>query len=101
MISSICTVFAETEATSLMAQGKQPESIALGLHHAIITRTVNMLGRVGLKHPLIFTGGVANNPCVRTLLASAINTEVGTGLLIPDNPDTVGALGAALHFSDG
>lgn len=101
VISSICTVFAETEATSLMAQGKQPESIALGLHKAIIKRTVNMLNRVGLNQPLVFTGGVANNPCVLSLLASAIKAEEGTGLLIPENPDMVGALGAALHAADG
>ena len=99
-INSMCTVFAETEATSLMAQGKQPESIALGLHKAIIKRTVNMLNRVGLNQPLVFTGGVANNPCVLSLLASAIKAEEGTGLLIPENPDMVGALGAALHATD-
>ncbi|MBG0791808.1 MAG: 3-hydroxyacyl-ACP dehydratase [Desulfovibrionaceae bacterium] len=96
-ISSICTVFAETEATSLMARGEQPESIALGLHKAIIKRTVNMLNRVGLRLPLVFSGGVANNPCVRSLLASAIDARENEGLLIPDSPDMVGALGAALH----
>ena len=99
-ISSICTVFAETEATSLMARGEKPESIALGLHKAIIKRTVNMLNRVGLRQPLVFSGGVANNPCVRSLLASAINAQEGEGLLIPDNPDMVGALGAALHYAN-
>jgi len=99
-ISSICTVFAETEATSLMARGEKPESIALGLHKAIIKRTVNMLNRVGLKFPLVFTGGVANNPCVRDLLADAINAEIGTDLLIPEAPDMAGAMGAALHYSN-
>lgn len=96
-ISSICTVFAETEATSLMARGEQPESIAMGLHKAIVKRTVNMLNRVSLNFPVVFTGGVANNPCVLRLLADEINAEIGTDLLIPQTPDMVGALGAALH----
>lgn len=96
-ISSICTVFAETEATSLMARGEQPESIALGLHNAIVKRTTTMLNRVGLTLPMVFTGGVANNPCVLELLAKSIKAEIGTDLLIPDTPDMAGALGAALH----
>ncbi|QJB58288.1 acyl-CoA dehydratase activase [Pseudodesulfovibrio sp. zrk46] len=94
-ISSICTVFAETEATSLMARGEKPESIALGLHNAIIKRTVNMLNRVGLTFPLVFSGGVANNPCVRSLLKAALNAETDD-VRIPESPDMVGALGAAL-----
>lgn len=96
-ISSICTVFAETEATSLMARGENPANIALGLHKAIIKRTKTMLNRVGLNFPLVFTGGVANNPCIRTLLASTIEAALGEELLIPDTPDMAGALGAALH----
>jgi predicted CoA-substrate-specific enzyme activase len=95
-ISSMCTVFAETEATSLMARGTPPESIALGLHKAIVKRTVNMLGRVGFALPLVFTGGVANNPCVLALLAHELEAEIGTDILIPDEPDMAGALGAAL-----
>ncbi|WP_285906948.1 acyl-CoA dehydratase activase [Pseudodesulfovibrio pelocollis] len=95
-ISAMCTVFAETEATSLMARGARPESIALGLHAAIVKRTVNMLGRVGHEPPLVFTGGVANNPCVVSLLARALGGAVGSDILIPDEPDMTGALGAAL-----
>lgn len=96
-ISSICTVFAETEATSLMARGEKPEAIALGLHKAIVKRTANMLRRVGLNFPLVFTGGVANNPCVLDLLAQSAGGEIGRDILVPDNPDYMGALGAALH----
>ncbi|WP_207262218.1 acyl-CoA dehydratase activase [Desulfovibrio sp. Huiquan2017] len=96
-ISSICTVFAETEATSLMARGERPEAIALGLHKAIVKRTTNMLRRVGLNFPLVFTGGVANNPCVLDLLAQSVGGEVGKDILVPNDPDHMGALGAALH----
>jgi activator of 2-hydroxyglutaryl-CoA dehydratase len=100
-ISSICTVFAETEATSLMARGEKPEAIALGLHKAIVKRTANMLRRVGLNFPLVFTGGVANNPCVLDLLARSVDGEIGRDILVPDNPDHMGALGAALHRHHG
>ncbi|MEZ4525712.1 MAG: acyl-CoA dehydratase activase [Desulfobacterales bacterium] len=92
-ISSMCTVFAETEATSLMAQGHKPQNIALGLHASVVKRTVNMLRRVGLEFPLIFAGGVARNRCVAHLLAQALQTEP----VIPEEPDMIGALGAALH----
>lgn len=96
-ISSICTVFAETEATSLMARGEKPENIALGLHKAIVKRTINMLNRVNFTLPIVFTGGVANNPCVRKLLAETIEADIGTTLLVPEQPDMAGALGAALY----
>ncbi|MGD9947726.1 MAG: acyl-CoA dehydratase activase [Desulfobulbus sp.] len=92
-INSMCTVFAETEAVSLMARGKKPEDIALGLHNSIVKRTLTMLMRVGLNQPLLFAGGVANNPCVVRLLADAL----GYTPLIPDQPEMVGAHGAALH----
>jgi (R)-2-hydroxyacyl-CoA dehydratese activating ATPase len=91
-INSMCTVFAESEATSLMARGERPENIAMGLHLAIVQRTVAMLGRVGLEAPLMFAGGVAHNPCVHQILRE----QLGQCLIIPANPDMVGALGAAL-----
>ncbi len=91
-ISNMCTVFAESEATSLMARGETPENIAMGLHLAIVQRTQAMLRRVGAEHPLVFAGGVAHNPCVRRLLDEQLERQV----IVPENPDMVGALGAAL-----
>ena len=92
-ISSMCTVFAESEATSLMARGESPPNIAMGLHLAIVSRTVAMLRRVGEKPPLLFAGGVAHNPCIKSLLEESL----GEPVLVPDQPDLVGALGAALY----
>ena len=92
-INSMCTVFAETEAVSLMARGKDPRDIALGLHASIVKRTLTMLTRVGLNQPLLFAGGVASNPCVVHLLTEAL----GYPPLIPEQPEMVGAHGAALH----
>lgn len=98
-INSMCTVFAETEATSLMARGERPQNIALGLHQAIVKRTVNMLRRVGLEFPLVFAGGVAHNPCVRRLLEQVLETGTDRQLLTPEEPDMNGALGAAFWAS--
>ena len=95
-INSMCTVFAETEATSLMAQGVKPENIALGLHWSIVRRTVNMLKRVGLTYPLVFSGGVARNPCIVELLCTALEKELGEDVYISPHPDMNGAYGAAL-----
>ncbi|GAB7023527.1 acyl-CoA dehydratase activase [Salidesulfovibrio brasiliensis] len=95
VINSMCTVFAETEATSLMARGARPEDIALGLHMAIARRTMNMLRRVGLTSPVAFAGGVARNPCMAELLRRDLTREQGE-LLVPDAPEMTGALGAAL-----
>jgi len=92
-ISSMCTVFAESEATSLMARGERPENIAMGLHLAIVQRTLSMLGRVGQEAPLVFAGGVAHNPCVRKL----IEEEIKKPVMVPENPDLVGAMGAAIY----
>ena len=96
-INSMCTVFAESEATSLMARGERPENISMGLHLAIVQRTLAMLKRVGISVPLVFAGGVAHNPCVVKILQE----DLGHGVIVPENPDMIGALGAALCAGNG
>jgi (R)-2-hydroxyacyl-CoA dehydratese activating ATPase len=91
-ISSMCTVFAESEVTSLIARGQNPREIARGLHTSIIRRVAGMISRVASDGNLVFTGGVAKNPCMRTLLEQ----KLGCKVLVPDDPQCVGALGAAL-----
>ncbi|SMC22599.1 CoA-substrate-specific enzyme activase, putative [Desulfacinum hydrothermale DSM 13146] len=91
-INSMCTVFAESEATSLMARGERPQNIAMALHRAIVRRTLAMLRRVGGESPVVFAGGVAHNRCVCRLLSEALGGDV----IVPPDPDVLGALGAAL-----
>ncbi|QTA85089.1 acyl-CoA dehydratase activase [Desulfonema magnum] len=91
-ISSMCTVFAESEVTSLVAKGEDRGEIALGLHNSVIRRAVGMLKRVSLNASVVFAGGVAKNPCMRHLLEKAIDQNI----LVPEDPQMVGALGAAL-----
>ena len=94
-INSMCTVFAESEVTSLVARGQDRRAIALGLHRSVVRRAVGMIKRVSSHGPMVFAGGVANNPCMRQLLEETLNQEV----LIPENPQMMGALGAALLSS--
>ncbi len=92
-VSSMCTVFAESEVVSLIARGEDSRRVAFGLHQAIADRTSAMVRRVGLRERFVFAGGVANNPCLRQLFAEAL----GVPVTVPDNPQILGALGAALY----
>ncbi len=91
-ISSMCTVFAESEVTTLIAQGQDCREIALGLHNSVIRRASGMLSRVSPEGDIVFTGGVANNPCMISLLEERTGRRVYT----PKEPQRTGALGAAL-----
>jgi predicted CoA-substrate-specific enzyme activase len=94
-VSSMCTVFAESEVIGLLHRGEPRESIARGLHEAVVRRTLSALRRVRAEPPLLFAGGGARNPALVELIAASVGGEV---LVTPD-PQTVGALGAALHGS--
>lgn len=91
-ISSMCTVFAESEVTSLVARGENRREIALGLHRSVVHRAVGMLKRISVKAPIFFAGGVARNSCIHWLLEETL----GKNILVPENPQMAGALGAAL-----
>ena len=95
-ISSMCTVFAESEVISLLTRGARREEVALGIHEAIIQRIIGMLGRSSPTPSLVFAGGVAYNHCIGQLLTK----NLGISLLIPEKPQIVGALGAAIEGLD-
>jgi (R)-2-hydroxyacyl-CoA dehydratese activating ATPase len=91
-ISSMCTVFAESEVVSLLAAAHPRENIIRGIHEAIALRTAGMLRRIGLEEPLAMSGGVAKNSGV----VRALEKELGCSIYVPEEPQIVGALGAAL-----
>jgi (R)-2-hydroxyacyl-CoA dehydratese activating ATPase len=91
-INSLCTVFAESEVTSLLAKGAKRQEIALALHESVVRRAVGMMKRVSEEEPILFGGGVAMNPCIHRLLEKALNRKI----TVPENPQMVGALGAAI-----
>ena len=96
-INSLCTVFADSEVISLIARGENSNAIALGINEAIISRIVNMVKRVGCREQTVFAGGAALNRCLRQLLEDRLNTNI----VVPPEPQTVGALGAALLAKNG
>jgi predicted CoA-substrate-specific enzyme activase len=91
-ISSTCTIFAETEMVTLRADGRTREDLVAGIHKAVASRVAVMGRRVGYKEQVVFTGGVARNPGVKNALEAAI----GHPILVPEEPQITGALGAAL-----
>ncbi|HOC60372.1 MAG TPA: acyl-CoA dehydratase activase [Smithellaceae bacterium] len=91
-INSMCTVFAESEVISLTSQGVAREEVAMGIHKAIVSRSVGLLRRVSPEGPVFFAGGVALNACVRKLLEDKTRRTV----FVPPDPQIVGAVGAAL-----
>jgi predicted CoA-substrate-specific enzyme activase len=91
-ISSTCTVFAESEMISQLASGKSIEDIALGAHRSIAQRIVGLANRIGISKEVVMTGGVALNQSV----VDAIEIEIGLPVVRLENPQVVGALGAAL-----
>jgi len=91
----MCTVFAESEVVSLVAEGIEACEIVRGLHRAIAARTVALVKRVASdvsRLPVAMSGGVARNAGVVRALGLALGCEIQ----VPPEPDTVGALGAAL-----
>lgn len=93
-INSMCTVFAESEVVSLISEGKNAKNIALGVHQSILNRIISMMGRTGAEPPVVFTGGVAKNRCMTALLEK----NLGIKLLVPEEPQITGAVGAALSL---
>jgi predicted CoA-substrate-specific enzyme activase len=92
-LSSMCTVFAESEVVSLIGRGADSRRVAMGIHEAIADRVSATVHRVGVRPRFVFAGGVAHNSCMRRVLANRLGIE----LTVPENPQTVGALGAAIQ----
>ena len=90
-VSSMCTVFAESEVVSLVAKGEKVEDILHGIHQAIADRLASLAIRVGIEPLVAITGGVAKNVGV----VKALEERLGVSLHIPEEPQITGALGAA------
>jgi len=91
-ISSVCTVFAESEVVSLVAHDHPKEEILKGLHRSIVNRNWALMQSVGVEQAVTMTGGVAKNVGVVRLLEERLQHPIQ----VNDEPQIVGALGAAL-----
>ena len=94
VISSMCTVFAESEVVSLVAQNKNVADIIHGLNVSVASKVGALAARLGKKNPgeYMMTGGVAKNQGI----INALEEKFGAKLYICDEAQLCGALGAAL-----
>jgi (R)-2-hydroxyacyl-CoA dehydratese activating ATPase len=91
-VSSMCTVFAESEVVSLVARSVSRQDIINGIHAAIVSRISGMMDRVKPEAELTMTGGVAKNAGIVVQIKRKYHQEIN----IPEEPQITGALGAAL-----
>ncbi len=90
-LSSICTIFAESEVLSLLAEGRPVSDVVAGLHRAIARRIAALAAGLGVVPPVAMTGGGALNEALVHHLADLL----GQRILVPESPQTIGAEGAA------
>lgn len=91
-LNSTCVVFAESEIIGLLATGNSVPNIARAVHKSIARRIYAQMSPLQCQAPIVFTGGVAQSADLVYCLANLLNTE----LLIPEDPEITGALGAAI-----
>ena len=91
-ISSICTVFAESEVVSSIAKGNNRMDIAAGIHNSVASRVLSMAKRVSIQPEIMMTGGVAKNKAV----VRALEKLLGKTIIVNELAQFTGAIGAAL-----
>ena len=91
-ISSMCTVFAESEIVSLVANDTPTPDVIHGLDESVARKTTMLARRVHAEPPYLMTGGVAQNEGVVAALTETLDAPVAV------HPDSqlCGAIGAAL-----
>jgi benzoyl-CoA reductase subunit D len=91
-LNSQCVVFAESEVVSLMHAKTDKQDIARAVHDAIASRIGCLVRSVGAEDQVVFVGGLARN----VGLVDSFRRNMSVDLMIPNEPEFVGALGAAL-----
>ena len=91
-ISNTCTIFAEQEVVSKIADGVPIEDILAGLHEAIASRVFHMAEKMKIEKDVAMTGGVAKN----VGMVKALEDQLGFPVLIAREPLLTGAIGAAI-----
>ncbi len=91
-INATCAVFAESEVVSLIHSKIEKADIAHAIHDAIASRVSSMVRRIPIENDIALIGGVANNAAI----VDVMKKHLGVELVVPENPEFVSALGAAL-----
>jgi predicted CoA-substrate-specific enzyme activase len=95
-ISNYCAVFAQNDILIALREGKNLNDILAGAHDAISSRIQDLLERVGVVEAFMITGGIAKNIGV----VKRIEERVGMKAHLSDEPQIVGALGAAIFAAE-
>lgn len=96
-INSTCTVFAESEVISLISREETLEDIAYAIHSSVVDRIISLAKKIHQHGAVTLSGGVSKNSAIRTLIADRLKVEVH----LSDNPQIIGALGAAILAQKG
>lgn len=91
-VESICAVFAETEIISLIHMKNKPEDIMKGVFRGLATRIYPLIIKAGLENNILMVGGLAKNVGI----VKAMEAIIGNNIWVPDDPITIGAMGAAI-----
>jgi len=91
-LTSTCAVFAESEIIAEIHRGTSREDILWGVHLSVASQIHSRYKREGFVPQLVFSGGVARNRGV----VEAFEKLSGIAVLVPEHPETIGALGAAI-----
>ncbi len=92
-ISSLCTVFAESEVISLIGRGEKKENIAFGVVDSIVKKVAIQAGRIAAGNKqAVLTGGL----CECDYICDALSRELNTKVITHKNARFAGAIGAAL-----
>lgn len=91
-ISSVCAVLAESEIINHVSSGETVEDILRGVHNSLASRALALLKRAGLEEEIAFVGGVARQHGMVKALEETVKKKVN----VSDEPEMVGAIGAAL-----
>ena len=95
-ISSTCTVFAESEVISQLANGTPMPDILAGICESVASRTASLAKRIQIVPEVTMSGGVAQNAAVRNALAR----HLGVGICFSPLAQLFGAIGAARYAYD-
>ena len=91
-INATCAVFAESEVVSLIHSKIEKTDIAHAVHDAIASRVSSMVRRIPIENDVALVGGIANNAAI----VDVMKKHLGVDIVVPENPQFVSALGAAL-----
>jgi predicted CoA-substrate-specific enzyme activase len=96
-LNSQCVVFAESEVVTLMHAKTEREDIARAVHDAIASRIGCLVRSVGVEEQVVLVGGLARNAG----LIDSLKRNMSVNIAVPEDPEFVGALGAAMIAIEG